>query len=67
MADRTLAMWVGVGFYHFTAYGNGNVNNVVNMNYDNLLDGEWNYIHYGYKLINANTGNAVGWVYFSKT
>jgi hypothetical protein len=28
MGDRALAIWVGVGYYHFTAYNKDNVNNV---------------------------------------
>ncbi len=41
LGDRTLAIWVGRGFYHFTSYSidPSNVNIFNNVNYDNLLDG----------------------------
>jgi len=35
------------------------------MNYDLLLDGQWNYIQYAYKRLTADTGKANGWVFFS--
>lgn len=37
--DRTLAIWVGRGYYHFTAYTKGNNNVISNLNYDDNLDG----------------------------
>ncbi len=39
--DRTLAIWVGAGFYHFTTYGLApeSVNFWNNVNYDVQLDG----------------------------
>jgi hypothetical protein len=40
---------------------------IQNMNYDLLLDGQWNYIQYAYKRLNADAGKANGWVYFSTT
>lgn len=42
LGDRTLAIWVGRGFYHFTSYTiepAANVNVFNNVNYDTLLDG----------------------------
>lgn len=37
--DRTLAIWVGRGYYHFTTYTTGNNNAIQNVNYDTFLDG----------------------------
>jgi len=31
------------------------------------LDGEWNYIHFGYKRFSIDDGQANGWVFFSNT
>jgi len=41
LGDRTLANWVGAGYYHFTTYGVApdNVNLWNNVNYDLALDG----------------------------
>jgi hypothetical protein len=65
MGDRTLAIWIGAGYYHFTAYSLKTANNIMNVEYENHLDGEWNYIHFGYNRTTTVEGNAMGWVYFS--
>jgi hypothetical protein len=57
--DRTLANWVGVGFYHFTTYTSDNNNVYKNINYGNKLDGEWNYLYFSYKKF-ENGGKATG-------
>jgi hypothetical protein len=49
--DRALAIWLGMGFYHFTSYTRDNNNLIKNIEYGLLLDGEWNYIHYSYKRL----------------
>ena len=45
--DRTLALWLGPGFYGFRTYNL--VNNVPNLaqdiKYDDKLEGEWNFIY----------------------
>lgn len=48
-ADRTLAIWVGTGFYHFTTYSNGNNNIMNNVKYGTKLDGVWVYVYFGYE------------------
>jgi hypothetical protein len=63
--DRGLATWIGPGYYHFTTYTSNNANMVLNINYDNHLDGEWNYLYYSYKRLTLDTGSAKGWIYFS--
>ena len=62
--DRTLAIWVGAGYYHFTTYGLApdNVNFYNNVNYDTALDGQWNYIYFGYKRFGWDKGRALGFV-----
>jgi hypothetical protein len=56
-SDRTLSCWVGAGFYHFCAYPGG----CANVDYGEMIDGEWNYMHIGYKRnIITNTGQAIG-------
>ena len=51
IGDRTLAVWIGAGFYHFTTYNTiGNVVNVINnVPYENNLEGVWTYLYYSYK------------------
>lgn len=53
-----MAIWIGAGFYHFTT-----INVVNNVNYNNLLDGYWNYIYFGYKKF-EKTGKVIGHVMF---
>lgn len=53
--DRTLAIWVGVGYYHFTTYTPGNNNVAQNIPYKEQLDGSWNFIYFAYKRF-ANSG-----------
>jgi len=50
LGDRTLAIFIGRGFYHFTTYNvaNNAVNVVQNVNYDNSLEGVWNFVYYSY-------------------
>jgi hypothetical protein len=52
VGDRTLAIWIGRGYYHFTTYNLNNnvVNNVQNVNYDYSLEGVWNFVYYSYSL-----------------
>lgn len=46
--DRTLAAWVGWGFYYFSAYSIGIVEKVDRVNYK-VIDGQWNFISFSYK------------------
>jgi hypothetical protein len=67
LGDRTLAIWVGAGFYHFTTYGIApeSVNFWNNVNYDVQLDGRWNYIYFSYKRFAWDKGRALGFVAFN--
>ena len=60
--DRTLAIWVGQGYYHFTTYTIGNANVFFNVNYGTALDGAWNYIYFGYERRAASEGHAQGYI-----
>jgi hypothetical protein len=49
--DRALSIFLGKGVYHFVTYsiaGDGGLNVFKNLVYDNHLEGQWNYIWYGY-------------------
>lgn len=48
VGDRTLAVWVGWGFYYFTAYSVGLLERVGRIDYK-VIDGEWIYIAFSYK------------------
>lgn len=50
VGDRTLANFLGRGFYHFATYNlnNNAVNVIQNINYDNSLEGVWNFIYFSY-------------------
>lgn len=50
IGDRTLAVFVGKGFYHFTTYNlnNNAVNNIQNIEYDYYLEGQWNFVYFSY-------------------
>lgn len=63
MGDRTLAIWVGRGYYHFTTYNlkNNVVNNIQNIDYELSLEGVWNFIYYSYS---ASREQATGFVKF---
>jgi hypothetical protein len=64
VGDRTLAIFLGKGFYHFTTYNMvGRKPSVFeNIPYENHLEGQWSYIYYSYDL-DAQT--ATGWVRFA--
>lgn len=57
--DRTLAAWIGWGFYYFAAYSKG-INEKVDKIPYKVLDGEWNYVTFSYKK-----GSARGVVVFN--
>lgn len=50
IGDRTLAIWQGRGYYHFTTYNNGNPNNINNVPFPAQLDGVWTFIYYSHNL-----------------
>ena len=62
--DRTLSVFVGRGFYQFSTYDSDKPNIFDNIAYDLNLDGEWNYIQFGYVRQNDKSGKAKGYVYF---
>ncbi|CAD8058815.1 unnamed protein product [Paramecium sonneborni] len=64
LGDRALAIWIGPGFYQFVTSTRGNFNVINNVEYDQMLDGQWNYIWFGYKRINDKQGSAIGYVVF---
>lgn len=39
VGDRTLALWFGRGFYHFTTYAGGNPNAIRNVNWQGDIEG----------------------------
>lgn len=50
LGDRTLALWQGQGYYHFTTYNiNGQPNLVNNINYGDI-EGVWTFIYFSYSL-----------------
>lgn len=46
---RSLSLWLGSPFYHFCTYIPGNSNYYSNVEYNQMLDGQWNYIYFSYK------------------
>jgi hypothetical protein len=61
--DRTLATWLGVGFYHFATYSLPSEPNLSkNMPYNANLEGQWNYIYFGYQI---KQKKALGYVFFT--
>lgn len=62
-ADRTLALWIGVGYYHFATYTIPFENRAGNIPYGQSFEGYWNYIYYCYK---KREGHAKGYVFFSQ-
>jgi hypothetical protein len=65
LGNRVLAIWVGKGFYYFTTYDKktGRPDVVARQNYDDNLEGHWNFIYYSYKL---SAAKAVGFVVFGE-
>jgi hypothetical protein len=65
LRDRTLAVWVGAGFYHFATYSLPDTSNLAkNLPYDDALEGWWNYLYFGYS---KSEQRARGFLYFSST
>lgn len=50
LGDRTLALWLGKGFYHFTTYDGGNVNKVHNINHPADIEGLWTFIYHSHSI-----------------
>lgn len=52
MGDRMLAIWLGLGYYHFTTCDqNTNEPNVPsNINHPVDIEGVWTYIYYSYSV-----------------
>jgi hypothetical protein len=50
VGDRTLAIWQGVDFYHFTTYNiAGEANIINNIQFDDI-DGVWTFLYFSYSL-----------------
>ena len=64
LGDRTLAIFIGKGFYHFTTYNMNNnaVNNIQNIDYGSALEGVWNFIYFSYS---GSRLQATGFVKFA--
>ena len=58
--DRVLAVWLGLGYYHFTTYTKHNNNLYANINYGSHLEGVWNFIYFAYK-----SGSAKAYVWLA--
>lgn len=65
LGNRVLAIWVGKGFYYFTTYDKktGRPDVVSRANYDDNLEGHWNYIYYSYSM---KESKAVGFVVYGE-
>lgn len=50
VGDRTLALWFGRGFYHFTTYSGGNANLIKNVNFLPDIEGVWTFIYHSHHL-----------------
>lgn len=50
LGDRTLALWQGAHYYHFTTYDGGNVNAVQNINFAADIEGLWTFIWHSHSL-----------------
>lgn len=52
--DRTLAIWIGQGYYHFTTHDTitNRVNYYQNIDYGLELDNNWVYVYFCYKKLN---------------
>jgi hypothetical protein len=48
--DRTLAIFQGSTYYHFTGHDGDNPNSYVNIGFDGDIEGVWTYIYYSYSL-----------------
>lgn len=50
MGDRTLAIWQGQGYYHFTTCNaaTNNPNQIENINFPADIEGLWTYVYYSY-------------------
>ena len=50
LGNRVLAIWAGKGYYHFTTYDKktNKASVSANSNYDDYLEGHWNYIYYSF-------------------
>lgn len=50
VGDRTLAVWLGDGFYHFTTYDGGNPNFNQNIGHPADIEGVWTFIHFSHSI-----------------
>lgn len=68
MGNRALATFVGKGYYHYATYDTVRelTNVYANIDYNNELEGYWNFVYFGYKRF-AESPRAVGYTFFSRT
>lgn len=55
VGDRTLAIWLGRGFYHFCTTNGGNPNDVRNVNHPADIEGLWTFIYFSHSLNDKQT------------
>ena len=67
LGDRTLAVFIGRGYYHFATYDliTNDVNVNYNIDYETFLDNRWVYVYFGYKETNEKVGTAIGYLIYS--
>ena len=50
IGDRTLAIWLGKGFYHFTTYSHKYANIVKNIDHPADIEGLWTFVYFSHNL-----------------
>jgi len=50
VGDRTLALWLGKGYYHFTTYNGGNPNLIHNVGHPVDIEGLWTFIYHSHSI-----------------
>lgn len=50
LGDRSLGLWLGKGFYHFTTYDKAIPNVFNNVNHPDDIEGLWTFVHHAYNL-----------------
>lgn len=50
VGDRTLALWLGRGYYTFTTYSGGNANIWKNINHPVDIEGVWTFVYHSHSL-----------------
>lgn len=55
LGDRTLALWLGWGFYHFTTTNGGDSNAWRNLAHPADIEGVWTFIYHSHSLDQKET------------